>query len=152
MHYVGIDTAVRVPAAALVAAARSFVGVPFLHQGRTRQGIDCVGLVIASLMKVGVIFYEEPPIYPRLPNGDSLMNPLREYCTRTESCAPGVLLAIRFRRAVTHVALLADTTIVHAYEGAKKTVEHSYDKRWQTLTVARWHLPGVIYDEAAVHV
>jgi hypothetical protein len=30
-------------------AARSMVGIRFLHQGRTRQGVDCVGLLAVIL-------------------------------------------------------------------------------------------------------
>ena len=146
MHFVGIDTAARVPAASLVDAARSFVGVPFLHQGRTRQGLDCVGLIIASLTKVGVIYYEEPPTYSRLPSGDSLIAPLREYCAEASEEEPGAIVAIRFRREITHVGLLTGTTIIHAYEGVRKTVEHGYDRRWRALTVAKWYLPGIVYE------
>jgi cell wall-associated NlpC family hydrolase len=145
-HFVGIDPTVQVSAASFVSVARSFVGVPFLHQGRTRNGIDCVGLVIAALTKVGIVHYEEPPTYPRLPFGDSLLEPLRQYCTETDTLEPGIVLAIRFRRLVTHVAVLSGPTIIHAYEGARRAVEHGYDKRWAALTVARYRLPGVIYN------
>ena len=31
---------------AIVAAARTWLGVPWRHQGRTRQGVDCAGLVV----------------------------------------------------------------------------------------------------------
>ena len=30
----------------IVDAARNWVGVPYRHQGRTRNGIDCVGLLL----------------------------------------------------------------------------------------------------------
>lgn len=33
--------------------ARSWLGVPFLHQGRSRVGVDCVGLLIAVARSVG---------------------------------------------------------------------------------------------------
>lgn len=140
-----MDPSACVPVAQFIDAARSFVGVPFQHQGRNRNGIDCVGLAIAALTKVGVVFFEEPPTYGRLPVGDSLLAPLREYCTPTEATEPGSLLAIRFRREVTHVAILTGPTIIHSYEGARRVVEHGYDKRWQKLTVAQWRLPGVMY-------
>jgi cell wall-associated NlpC family hydrolase len=145
MHFVGVNPAARVPISALVDAARSFVGVPFLHQGRTRHGLDCIGLVIAALTKVGVVFYEEPPTYARLPHGDTLLDPLRQYCVPADAAEPGLLLAIRFRREVTHVALLTGPSIIHAYEGARRAVEHSYDPRWQKLTAGQWRLPGIEY-------
>jgi cell wall-associated NlpC family hydrolase len=146
MHFVGLNPEACVPAPALIDAARSFVGVPFLHQGRTRNGLDCIGLVIAALTKVGVVFYEEPPTYARLPHGDSLLAPLRGYCTEVTKIEPGLVGAIRFRREVTHVGLITGQTIIHAYEGARRAVEHSYDQRWQKLTVCLWRLPGVVYE------
>src|SRR5690242_19455849 len=35
-------------------AARSFLGVPWLDGGRSSQGVDCYGLVILSLRKIGI--------------------------------------------------------------------------------------------------
>jgi hypothetical protein len=32
----------------LVAAARRFRGTPFVHQGRNRDGVDCLGLLLAA--------------------------------------------------------------------------------------------------------
>jgi cell wall-associated NlpC family hydrolase len=144
-HFVGIDPTVNVPASKLIEAARSFVGVPFLHQGRTRHGIDCIGLVIAALTKVGVVFYEEPPTYSRIPYADSLLSPLRAYCTEADTLEPGLLLAFRFRREVTHVGIITGDTLIHAYEGTRRAIEHGYDRRWKARTVTQWRLPGIVY-------
>ncbi len=35
-------------------ALRSYIGVPFHHQGRSRGGLDCVGLVIVACHDVGI--------------------------------------------------------------------------------------------------
>lgn len=145
MYFVGINPEARVEPGALIDAAREFLGVPFLHQGRNRLGVDCIGLVIASLMKVGVVFYEEPPTYARLPNGDALLGPLRNYCQPADEPLPGTVLAMRFRRAVTHVAICTGPTIIHAYEGTRRVIEHGYDRRWRALTVGQWRLPGIDY-------
>jgi cell wall-associated NlpC family hydrolase len=151
MHFIGLNPDARVPTVALIDAARSFVGTPFLHQGRNRRGLDCIGLVIAALTQVGVIYYEEPPTYTRLPRGGSLLDPLRSYCKEAATIEPGVVVAMRFRREITHVALVTGPTIIHAYEGAKRTVEHGYNNRWRKLTVGQWRLPGVEY-EAGLNV
>jgi cell wall-associated NlpC family hydrolase len=145
VHFVGLNPEAHVSPDALIAAARSFLGSPFLHQGRTRLGVDCIGLVIASLTKVGVVYYEEPPTYARLPNGDSLLGPLKNYCQAADDPEPGTVLAMRFRRQVTHVALCTGPTIIHAYEGARRVIEHTYDRRWRSLTVCQWRLPGIVY-------
>lgn len=42
--------------AAIVKAAQSYIGTPWLDHGRTRQGLDCYGLVLNVLRDVGVDF------------------------------------------------------------------------------------------------
>ena len=40
----------------IVDAARSFLGVKFTHQGMSRLGLDCLGLLLVSAAKVGLTF------------------------------------------------------------------------------------------------
>lgn len=46
------------------AAARSYVRVPFRHFGRTRTGLDCVGLLLLAARDAGVPA-EEPAKYAK---------------------------------------------------------------------------------------
>lgn len=41
-------------AAALLAAARTYRGVPFRHLGRNRAGLDCVGLLLIAAADAGM--------------------------------------------------------------------------------------------------
>ncbi len=34
-------------------AARSYIGVPWLHHGRSRHGLDCVGLLVLAARDIG---------------------------------------------------------------------------------------------------
>jgi hypothetical protein len=43
---------------AIIAAARSWLGVPWGHQGRTRQGVDCAGLVVLVGRGLGLADYD----------------------------------------------------------------------------------------------
>jgi cell wall-associated NlpC family hydrolase len=43
---------------AIIAAARSWLGVPWRHQGRTRQGVDCAGLVVLVGRGLGLDDYD----------------------------------------------------------------------------------------------
>ena len=38
----------------IVAAARGWLGVPWRHQGRSRAGVDCVGLVVVVCRSLGL--------------------------------------------------------------------------------------------------
>lgn len=51
-------------AAALLAAARAYVGVPFRHLGRNRAGLDCVGLLLTAAADAGIAA-EDPGRYDR---------------------------------------------------------------------------------------
>ena len=48
------STKPRYDAAAAVAEARSYVGCKWRHRGRSRFGIDCVGLIVAATAAGGV--------------------------------------------------------------------------------------------------
>ena len=52
----------------IAAAARAWKGVRWKHQGRTRQGIDCAGLVVLVGRDLGILDYDHRG-YPRDPDG-----------------------------------------------------------------------------------
>jgi hypothetical protein len=54
-------TAAAPARAQLIAAARSYVGTPWRHMGRSRQRLDCVGLLIVAFRDAGLEVAEPPP-------------------------------------------------------------------------------------------
>lgn len=81
------------------AACESLMGSPFHHRGRTRAGIDCIGLVFAGASQIGV---EIPPFleYGRTPDSEVLMRAVRERCDEVawgERLDIGRLLVLRQR-------------------------------------------------------
>lgn len=128
---------------AVIEQARSWVGVPFLHQGRTRDGVDCVGLLVAVLRDLG----HDPADSTRYPfraKSEVLMQHLATECTEQPVGAeqPGDVLVCSMRgEAPYHVALLSEQgTLIHALSIAGKVVEHQYDAAWQgrIRRVYRW--------------
>lgn len=129
----------------LNAAARGWVGVPFAHQGRTRQGVDCVGLPIVILQQLGVLPARfEVPAYGRLPSAE-LIERLMAHCVRLPAPVPGTLVAVAWTKTAAHVAICTGDTLIHAYESVGRVVEHGYRGRWIRLTHSAWALPGVSY-------
>ena len=61
---------------AIVAAARSWLGVPWRHQGRSRQGIDCAGLVVLVGRAMGLCDYDTSA-YGRRPAGQGFVQHFR---------------------------------------------------------------------------
>lgn len=132
----------------VVRVARTWVGVPFRHQGRDRNGVDCVGVPIVVLAELGAV---EPDFeiqdYARRPNGDTLESRLVAHCTPLPRPVPGCLIAIRWEKTLAHVALYTDTdTLIHALERHKEVIEHGFRGMWRTrYATGSWALPGVRY-------
>lgn len=129
--------------AAFLAEARSYVtqAVRFRHQGRSRHGVDCAGLVCLSLRAIGREVIDKEA-YGREPLGDGLRQQLAlnfEPVAR-ESMQVGDIVLMRFRGEPSHVAIIADYvyggfSLVHAYAQVRKCVEHRLDSEWEGYIV-----------------
>ena len=133
----------------LIAIARTWLGVPWHHQGRSRAGVDCAGLpecVLreASLLPAG---YRVPANYGRLPVRDELLDVIRRWCVPAPASTAGALVTIRWPNmpGPSHIGICAGNTIIHAYRESSGVVEHSYRGRWVRWTTGTWRVPGVRY-------
>jgi cell wall-associated NlpC family hydrolase len=134
--------------AQVVSEARTWVGVPFRHQGRDRNGVDCVGLPIVVLQNLGAV----PPDfeirdYPRQPYQGNLEARIVAHCTPLPVPVPGCLIALKWQRTLAHVALYTDTdTLIHALERHARVIEHGFRGLWKSrYAQGAWALPGVRY-------
>lgn len=132
----------------LVTQARTWVGVPFHHQGRNRFGVDCVGFPECVLRELGELpeGFRVRLDYGRLPRRQDLVEGLRKWC-EPSGVIPGALLLIKWERVPypSHVALYTGETIIHAARQNKGVIEHRYAEPWVSRTVSAWKLPGVRY-------
>lgn len=128
-----------------VRAARELVGVPYRHQGRTRNGLDCLGLVLLAADAVKIMPLEAGRTnYGRAPL-DELLAGLPRYCDTIEDDAPGAIVAIRWPgdRRTGHVAICAGATLIHSYSNMGRVVEHGFRGRWRDWVVSRWWARGL---------
>lgn len=143
--------------AELVASARGLIGVPWRHMGRTKQGVDCIGMILLAGWNIGVDFtsWARDRRYSREAAPD-LLREVSLVCKPVplELRVPGSMVCFRFpgERWPRHVALLTESeTIVHSEMRKRAQVlEHGYRAQWVTTwTDSIWLLPGIDYSGAA---
>ena len=98
---------------ALVDAARRWIGVPFRHRGRTRRGVDCVGLVVMAYSDADIQL-PDFRLYGREPHRDGMIQHMTAALGDAVSVAPvsesnlqpGDVLAIRYLSEPHHAAVV----------------------------------------------
>lgn len=111
-----------------VAEVRTWLGVRFRYKGRDRNGIDCVGVVVLSLAKLGIEMKVQP--YGKQVRGNSVLNQLRANGRRVEILEgqPGDIAVLNYRGESNHIGVLTgEGTMVHSLSFAKRVVEHSLE-------------------------
>lgn len=126
----------------VIVAARSYLGVRWKHQGRSRLGIDCLGLLIAVASDLGLSAHDSTD-YPRIPDGFRLMRELNTHLRPVSECDVGDVLLMRFNTNPQHVAIKTDVGIIHSYANARKVVEHGLDATWSSRIVCAYQFPGI---------
>lgn len=114
----------------IVALARSYEGVPWRHQGRTKKGVDCVGLLIAVHRDLGLGDVSLPP-YGRLPDG-SLLGHFHKHLVPTtrQRAREGTVVVFSYWGSPFHAGIVVNTegtAIIHAYARERKVVYDMID-------------------------
>jgi len=122
---------------ALIAAARSFLSVPFRHQGRTVQGIDCIGLLVLSFAVIGKPLSNRID-YGRTPSNAKLEVSLVEHFgpAIAGEPEPGDVVSMRWGGEVCHVGIVTPHPdrgigLIHCYLSSQRVIEHGIDSIWR---------------------
>lgn len=124
--------------------ARRWVGTPYQHQARVEGvGVDCVNFVLAVGIEAGVIADDPEKFapfsgYARVPNPRHMVAGMDSHFKKLPGLnisLPGDIVWLAWRKDLPmHVALLGAVgervTLIHAYSGTGKVVEHGLDKIW----------------------
>ena len=133
----------------IVASARDLIGTPWRHQGRTRAGLDCVGMVVLICRERGLSDYDVAG-YATDPNFDFLRHmtaggglpvPLTE-------AGPGDILALSEMARPCHVGIKSSRHgtdyVIHAHATRRKVLEEPLAAVLQNnRLVAAFRIPGV---------
>ena len=146
-----------------VACARGWQGVRFRHQGQTRRGVDCIGLLMALGRELGTwtLANDDPLVkeylgYPRIPNPLRLVAALDSNLTRVPVAAVQSADIALFRggRYAQHLGLIDGDRVIHSYEPFGKVDFTRLDARsplggsrrnrtWRELIMIVYLFPGV---------
>lgn len=135
----------------VVRAARALVDTPYRHQGRSKKGMDCAGIVITVGKTLGLLDFDITD-YERWPDGKTLRSLCEEYGEERDKrfMRPGYVVLIAFKGQEQHLGIIGDypqaegeVSLIHAYAGAGKVVEHRLDDKWRNRVVAAYVYKGV---------
>lgn len=126
-----------------VAEARVWTGTPYLHQGRNRLGVDCIGLLLVVGWSLGLTEYDVKG-YGRTPNAGFLEAECERLMQRTDNALTGDVYLMRFTRDPQHLAIATDRGLIHAWGGAGRVVETSLPLSWRSRIVRAYAVPGVV--------
>lgn len=119
----------------ILIAARRWLNVPWKHQGRSRSGIDCLGLVVLVAKELGIADTDEKT-YSRRPDGKELLNRFREEMNEIPltEIRPGDVLMFADNAYPCHVAFVSEKHgeiyIIHAHATRRKVLEERYAYEW----------------------
>lgn len=142
-----------IEASRLVEEARKLCGTPWRHQGRSRYGLDCIGLVWLAAKNAGGDVFSVAGVrdrrnYTREPSAE-MAKTIEATCERIEIPVAGCLLLFKFPRDPwpRHVAIYTDAgTMIHAEcRTRKQVIEHGWRMHWVDWTVGAFLMPGVKY-------
>lgn len=132
----------------VVTEARSWVGTRWQHQGRSREGVDCAGLVIEVAKACRGSTFDITD-YPRIATDEQMVELCAQHLQRIRfaEIEAGDVLVFAFDRQ-RHMAIAADylyggLSFIHAYSLApRRVVEMRLDERWRSRLMAAFRFPG----------
>ena len=114
----------------VVAEARTWLGVRWVHQHRSREGIDCAGLIICVARDLGFLSSDfDLNGYSRMPDG-TLLAVCDEHMNRIDkvSMQPGDVLVVATEHDPQHMGILGNyrhggLSLIHAASKVGKVIE-----------------------------
>lgn len=138
-----------IPAERVIEEARGWVGTPFRHQGRSRDGVDCVGVLVVVARALGIPHVDRVD-YGKFPVGNELVSHLRSNLLLPSAPGkfPGQVALFREQHFPCHVGLLSwlhgTLHVIHARADRRKVVEEPvYATERKALILRTFDLPGV---------
>ena len=132
----------------IVEAARRWIGVPWKHQGRSRLGIDCAGLVVKIAHEFNLTDFDATN-YQRNTRGLEFVNYFREHMNEVPLTAiqEGDVILFRDSKFPCHSAIVSkqhgEFHIIHAFARRKQVLEEPLNAEWKSKWISAFRYKGV---------
>ena len=131
----------------IIEEARTYVGVRWQHQARTRNAVDCVGLIVNISRTYKLADYDNAT-YRRAYTSDRITEHfIKAGCTpiACSKAQPSDILIVKDESWPCHCVILAENkeTIIHSHALRRKVVEELYSEYWIKRTMSAWRFPEV---------
>lgn len=133
----------------IVNEARKWINIRWRHQGRTKLGIDCAGLIILVGNSLNLIDYDTAN-YQRRTHGTEFLDHFRNNMHQKPilDAQPGDVLLFRDKQFPCHSTIVSEIggsqTIIHAHALRKKVVEERLNQGdWMQRVVACFEFIGL---------
>jgi hypothetical protein len=119
----------------IIAEARGWLGVPWRHQGRTRAGVDCAGLVVMVARALEFTDYDATG-YSRRASGFDFVRHFQAAmaAVRVAEAMPGDVLVFADGAYPCHCGFLSlwqdHPHLIHAHVSRRQVVEEPYLGEW----------------------
>jgi cell wall-associated NlpC family hydrolase len=132
----------------VVVEARRWLGVPWRHQGRTRAGVDCAGLVVMVAHALDLSRYDYRG-YSRRAHGQAFVEhfQLTMESLRVAEAAAGDVLVFADHAYPCHCGFLTgkwdQPHLLHAHATRRKVIEEPYIGEWPAKVRFAFRFPMV---------
>jgi hypothetical protein len=135
--------------------ARTFLGVPFAHQGRSRgHGIDCVGLPLCIAESYGLKDMHGVPIlgtdenrYGPQPQSDIVYDGLKKRLPQIAELKEGCIVALKLPSVACHSAIVSllegQWHMIHSDRKYGKVIEEPLTEKWRNRIKGIFDFVGV---------
>ena len=122
----------------IVAEARKWLGVRWIHQGRSAHGVDCAGMIIKVGEALGAKS-DDKTGYKRHPNAIEFLTHIRSQTDLADGPAPGRIAVFRQSKFPCHTGIFSEKDgvlhLIHSYIGTGKVIEEPFANHWPSLLV-----------------
>lgn len=132
----------------VVEVARSWLGTKFRHQGRSKLGVDCCGVVILVGQELGLTTYDTTN-YNRRTSGEAFLHHFRDAGLiekPVRDLKPGMVVVTTDDNFPCHCGIIemhrGQLYMIHSYMLRKK-VDRDLVEHWRPKIIGAFDYPGV---------